>query len=141
MKKIIATLSVALLACSAMANVYVSTDKDGNAEGIMRVYGKNAKVNSDKNQYTDAEWVAFGITNEPPYIIKDGAVWRDMTQQEIDVVDAGIKQERLDEANSDVDMDALFNALATLLNKPRADVEAAFKSGVDPKKKKSKKDK
>ena len=132
-------LTMALMTVSALANEYVIIDSDGIVNDVISVNGKKAKVDHDKNQYTDAEWAAFGITEEAPYIIKDGAVWRDMIQAEKDAVDAQLQQDQLDKAVEDVDLDALFDALADLLNKPRQDVEDGFKAGVDPKK--AKKDK
>ena len=141
MKKTIILLALVFSATAALANRQVHIDKDGVVQNVGYVYGKNAKVDHSKNQYSDAEWASFGITEEEPYIIKDGPVWRDMTQAEKDALDDQLKQAALDKAVTKLDMDALFNALADLLNKPRADVEAAFKTGVDPKKAKKEKDK
>ena len=122
------------IAGSALANKYVNIDSDGAVQGVSSFYGKHAKVNHTKNQYTDAEWDAFGITEEAPYIVKDGAVWRDMNQAEKDALDAQLQQDALDKAKTDVNIDAIIKALADLLNKPVADIEEAFKTGVDPKK-------
>ncbi len=144
MKTILIISMVAMLALSARANKQVSIGADGVVDGVSGICGKMAKVNHNKNQYSDAEWTAFGITSEAPYIIKDGAVWRDMVQAEKDAVDAITKQEVTDAASADVDLDALFEAIAQASDKKmtKQEVIDAFKGAVDPKKaKKEKKNK
>jgi len=131
----------ATLTSSVYANKQVDTDSTGYVESVSSVSGKGAQVNHDEDQYTDAEWAAFGITSEAPYIVKDGAVWRDMDSAESNAVNAVIQQEVTDKASAGVDMDALFQAIADAVKgnlKTKAEVKEAFKSGVDPKKEKKK---
>ena len=129
------------LATVCWANKRVDVSNDGLVDSVSSVYGKGAKVDHASNQYSDAEWTAFGITEKAPYIIKDGEVWRDMVQAEKDAVDAVIKQETTVAAEADVDMDALFHAVAESIknnDKTYEAVKANFKAGVDPKKAKKK---
>ena len=117
MKKVLIISMVVMLAVSAQANKQVSIGSDGVVAGVSSIYGKMAKVNHNKNQYSDAEWTAFGITSEAPYIVKDGAVWRDMNVAESNAVNVVLQAEATVTAEADVDMDALFQAISEASDK------------------------
>jgi len=137
-------ISLMLMSIPAFAIVEVNIDKDGDVESIGSMFGKNAKANHAKNRYTEAEWSAFGITNQPPYIIKDGTAWRNMTPSEIATKDAEIQEEVTSEVTEDATADAILRTIAEAIKtntKTYEGVKAIFTGEVDPKKAKKKKEK
>jgi len=78
------------------------------------------------------------------YWKKVGNDWVAMNLAEQAVVNESKKQKALVDAQANVDMDALFQAVADAVKnslKTKAEVEQAFKAGVDPKKQKDTADK
>lgn len=118
------------------------TVDDGKATGISHNESGSAYApDPAKNEYTDDQWASFGITNQPPYIIKDGAVWRNMTPAEIAATDVTTQTKETAETTSDVQMDAILRTIAECSKggaKTYDEVVAIFKNQVDPKKAKDK---
>ena len=140
------TAIMILMALSANAEKassykFVGTDKDGNATALTTAYSGKPHTLKE-NEYSIPTWDSFGITNEVPYIIKDGNDWRDMTPAEVEAQDDKIQEAVTEEAVADVDMDALFRTMSEITQggpKTYEEVKAIFTGSVDPKKAKKKK--
>jgi hypothetical protein len=100
-------------------HVYVSTN--GIVQSVEnRGSGNPVEIDNANNDYSIDQWNSFGITNALPYIIKDGNVWRNMTQAEQEALNSSKKSDR-QKALENKYLD-LTKSMYTLANDPRKDV-------------------
>lgn len=135
MKKIVSMILLATALTSTAAEWKVVYVKDGEPVSVGTI--ANTKVYTPdpaKNEYP-MDYVFPDV--DKMYWKKNGNDWVAMNADEKLVVDNAKKQKTLDEAVADVDMDALFTAIAESIKKNDKTAEAVkanFKAAVDPKK-------
>lgn len=118
---------------------------DGTVKSVQaKACSKVVLPDHNNNEYLQSEWDAFGITNEVPYIVKDGSVWRNMTAAEQAVVNSNLQGRLVSEVVADATDDAIIRTIAEAVRlnaKTYNEVKAILHGQVDPKKAKAKKTK
>jgi len=135
MKKVITAVLLMVAATSLAAEWKTVQAAGGEVKAVITTANSKAYTpDPAKNEYP----VDYAFPVEDfMYWKKVGNNWVAMSPAEQVVVNESKKQKALAAAQANVDMDALFQAVADAVKnnlKTKAEVEQAFKAGVDPKK-------